>query len=74
MTYVLRLWVNDQLEETKESADVTTVMERFRDIVREWPNDWPHLRWFVSVNAEPGPFPARSFTVASYQHAARGPA
>ena len=71
MRYALRLWVNDKLEEFTVSADLTPLLERFRSIVAEWPADWARVRWFVSVNAEPGPYPDRSFTIASYQHAAQ---
>lgn len=70
MTYTLRLWVNGKLEETLEVLEPDTALKRFRDIVSAWPADWSHHHWFVSVNAEPGPYPERSYAIASYQHCA----
>ena len=67
MSYTLRVWVNDKLEETLE-GDATATLSRFRAIVAEWPNDWPNVRWYATVNAEPGPYPERSWPIASYQH------
>lgn len=68
MNYALRVWVNDRLEETLNTMDVSAALTRFRAIVAEWPRDWAHVRWCASVNVEPGLFPVRSYAIATYQH------
>lgn len=65
MTYTLRVWVDGMLTETLQAEREQSALDRFRTILEHWPRSEP---WFVSVNAEPGPYPERSYTIARYQH------
>jgi hypothetical protein len=68
MTYALRAWADDELRETLDSPDASVVLARFRAMVAKMPKTWPGMRWFITVNCEPGPYPERSFPIALYQH------
>ena len=63
MTYALRMWVEDQQTLHEESPDAEAMLARFREIIAT-----PTTKRFaVTVNAEPGPYPERSWTIAKYQ-------
>jgi hypothetical protein len=67
MKYALRLWVRGQQKFQADSEELDGILELFRDLI------WQPRReqFYVTVNAEPGPYPQRSYTIASYQHPAQ---
>lgn len=69
MQYTVRLWVNQQRENESSTPSLEAALELFRTIVNLLGGGPTGL--YVTVNAEPGPYPARSYTVASYQQPAR---
>ena len=77
MNYALRLWMDDRLEDSFDTPHVEEALARFRTTVVVANNVYqadPRHRFFVTVDAEPGPYPARSFTLASYQQPGRAEA
>jgi len=63
MKYALRLWVRGRQQFQADSEELDGIMALFRDLICQTRKE----QFSVTVNQEPGPYPQRSFTVASYQ-------